>query len=67
MYGFLYMCYVCVIKLMRSCEYVLPCMYWAQCRDQSYGFTIHLYGIFFSAASFALDIASLHDLKKLAG
>ena len=20
--------YVCVIKLMRSCEYVLPCMYW---------------------------------------
>ena len=37
------------------------------CRDQSYGFTIHLYGIFFSAASFALDIASLHDLQKLAG
>ena len=56
--------YVCVIKLMRSCEYVLSC---AQCRDQSYGFTIHLYGIFFSAASFALDIASLHDLQKLAG
>ena len=26
----------------------------AQCRDQSYGFTIHLYGIILAAASFAL-------------
>ena len=38
-----------------------------QCRDQSYGFTIHLYGIFLAAVSFALDMASLHDLQKLAG
>ena len=36
----------------------------AQCRDQSYGFTIHLYGIFLAAA---LDMVSLHDLQKLAG
>ena len=45
----------------------LPCMYWHRCRDQSYGFTIHLYGIFLAAASFALDMVSLHDLQKLAG
>ena len=45
--------YVCVIKLMNM-------FYLAQCRDQSYGFTIHLYGIF---ACFALDIASLHDWR----
>ena len=30
-------------------------------------FTIHLYGIFLAAASFALDMASLHDSQKLAG
>ena len=42
----------------------LPCMYWH--RDQSYGFTIYLYGTFLAAASFALDMASLHDLQKLA-
>ena len=31
--------YVCVIKLMRSCEYVLPCMYTAQCRDMALPYT----------------------------
>ena len=38
-----------------------------QCKDQLYGFTIHLYGIFFSEASLTLDIASLQDLQKLVG
>ena len=52
--------YVGVIKLMRSCDmFTLHVL--AQCRDQSYGLSIHLYGIFLAAASFALDMASLHD------
>ena len=54
-----------VIKFKRSCE-MFTLRVLAQCRDQSYGFTTHLYGIFL-AAFFALDIASLHDLQKLAG
>ena len=54
---------ICVIKLMRSCEYVHIL---AQCRDQLYGFTVRLYGIFLAAASFASDMASVHDLQKLA-
>ena len=38
-----------------------------QCRDQLYGFNIHLYGIFFLEASLILDKASLQDLQKLEG
>ena len=30
---------------------------------KSYGLTMHLYGIFLAAA-FALDMASLHDLRE---
>ena len=37
-----------------------------QCKDQLYGFTIHLYEIF-SEVSLILDIASLPDLQKLVG
>ena len=40
--------------------FYLACTVLAQCRDQLYGFIIHLY----SAASFALDIASLHDCRN---
>ena len=38
-----------------------------QCKDQLYGFTLHLNGIFLSEASLTLDIASLQDLQKLVG
>ena len=48
----------CICKRMMSCE-MFTLHVW-QCRDQSYGFTIHLYGIFLAAVSFALDMASLH-------
>ena len=38
-----------------------------QCCSQLYGFTIHLYAIFFTAASCALHIARLYALQKLVG
>ena len=38
-----------------------------QCCSQLYGFTIHLYAIFFTAASCTLHIAHLHALQKLVG
>ena len=53
--------YVFVIKLMRSCEYILPCMYWHSAETSRMALP---YRIFFTAASFALDIASLYDCRN---
>ena len=57
--------YVCVIKLMRSCEYVLPCMYWHSAETSRRALPYTCMESSFLPLSFALDIASLHDLQKL--
>ena len=57
--------YVCVIKLMRSCEYVLPCMYWHSAETSRMALPYTCMESSFLPLSFALDIASLHDLQKL--
>ena len=51
--------YVCVIKLMRSCE-CLPCMYWHSAESSRMALP---YTCMESFWMLFLDIASLHDLQ----